>query len=193
MLLMAVVLGAAGDQLPYAVSPYHAGAVSHAAPEPVQDTYEVATAKQAFNILYQKLAREAELAPDTHQYVQEPRPTYTPSHYVLQYPQSSYTLHQAPEPVQDTYEVAAAKRVFHEQYQKLAREAELAPDTHQYVQEPHPTYTPSHYVPQQPQPSYTLNQAPEPVQDTYEVAAAKRAFQREFDRQAALARSSLYN
>ena len=141
------------------------------APVQVQDTYEVAAAKRAFERQYQELARQAAEAPDTHQYVQEqPRTTY------------SHTPAVAPVQVQDTYEVAAAKRDFERQYQELARQAAEAPDTHQYVQEqPRTTY------------SHAPAVAPVQVQDTYEVAAAKRAFQQEFDRRAAMAASSSYN
>ena len=100
--------------------------------------------------------------------------------------QAGAAVSAAPQPVQDTYEVAEAKRAFQQEYQKLAREAELAPDTHQYTAQPQ-------YYQQQPRPAYTLGKAPQPVQDTYEVAEAKRAFQMEFDRRAALAQSSSYN
>ncbi|XP_043228278.1 probable serine/threonine-protein kinase samkC [Amphibalanus amphitrite] len=243
LLLTAAVLGAAADHPPPAVSSYQAGAAVSAAPQPVQDTYEVAEAKRVFQQEYQKLAREAELAPDTHQYTaqpqyyqQQPRPAYTlgqapqpvqdtyevaeakrtfqqeyqklareaelapdthqytaQPQYYQQQPRPAYTLGQAPQPVQDTYEVAEAKRAFHQEYQKLAREAELAPDTHQYTAQPQYYQQQPQYYQQQPRPAYTLGQAPQPVQDTYEVAEAKRAFQMEFDRRAALAQSPSYN
>ncbi|XP_043228249.1 probable basic-leucine zipper transcription factor Q [Amphibalanus amphitrite] len=175
LLLTAAVLGAAADHPPPAVSSYQAGAAVSAAPQPVQDTYEVAEAKRAFQQEYQKLAREAELAPDTHQYTAQPQYYQQQPQYYQQQPRPAYTLGQAPQPVQDTYEVAEAKRAFQQEYQKLAREAELAPDTHQYTAQPQ-------YYQQQPRPAYTLGQAPQPVQDTYEVAEAKRAFQQEYQK-----------
>ncbi|XP_043191363.1 alpha-protein kinase 1-like isoform X2 [Amphibalanus amphitrite] len=182
LLLTAAVLGAAADHPPPAVSSYQAGAAVSAAPQPVQDTYEVAEAKRAFQQEYQKLAREAELAPDTHQYTAQPQFYQQQPQYYQQQPRPAYTLGQAPQPVQDTYEVAEAKRAFHQEYQKLAREAELAPDTHQYTAQPQYHQQQPQYYQQQPRPAYTLGQAPQPVQDTYEVAEAKRAFQQEYQK-----------
>ncbi|KAF0301912.1 hypothetical protein FJT64_025916 [Amphibalanus amphitrite] len=182
LLLTAAVLGAAADHPPPAVSSYQAGAAVSAAPQPVQDTYEVAEAKRAFQQEYQKLAREAELAPDTHQYTAQPQYYQQQPQYYQQQPRPAYTLGQAPQPVQDTYEVAEAKRAFQQEYQKLAREAELAPDTHQYTAQPQDYQQQPQYYQQQPRPAYTLGQAPQPVQDTYEVAEAKRAFQQEYQK-----------
>ena len=87
---------------------YNGVTASNVAPMPVQDTAEVAAAKQAFASQYRKLAELAANAPDIYQFTQDQTST------------RPYAAAAAPTSVQDTYAVAAAKRAFQRQYQKLA-------------------------------------------------------------------------
>lgn len=134
------------------------------APEPVEDTAEVAAAKANFNALFEKAAAAAEAAPDypegfdNHGHLGSPVYAYHGLGHLgyathgLGYAHHGYAplahhglghlgyaplahhglIHkrstQAPEPVEDTPEVAAAKAAFTATYEAQAAAAEAAPD-----------------------------------------------------------------
>jgi len=161
----------------------------------VEDTPEVAAAKAHFFAI-QKAETHRNLAGHHHGYGYHGYP-YALAYHGYPYALGHHAIHkrQAPEPVEDTPEVAAAKVHF-----KAIFDATAARDKHLAAHHGHLGYGHlgyAHHGYAHLGYPYALahhaihkRQAPEPVQDTPEVAAAKAAFAATYEAQAAAAEAA---